>query len=428
MSDSSDKLPLSSKDFRPSLLGRASAFAQSPLVVASLVGLVFAGFTFWHVARNNNDVTRNIVAGRTFCNPAQMPAPVFIHDGAGYDGQFVYRFALDPFTRKIEDYGISLDGCPGYRQQRILLPLLAHLIARGKPQRVALALILVNWAALCLIGFVAARYARALGASAWWGLPIALYPGFLLTLSRDLTEIVGVCFLLCGLLLLRLRQPVLATISLCLAILGRDTCILGVGVVAAVWVWEQMTRRGWVPMRLEAWLRGESDPTPPLPIYVVAVPMAMYASWLLYLRSVWGLLPFQEYARSPNPMGVLFHPFQQHVRMLLGRFSQSISSPLDNANLTECLLLIVTTIAACLLWRRTRANLMERFIFVVYLALASFYGPTIWEEDYGFLRILSELYVFAILVLIGGRWDKKLIIGAGALFVFWNTLQSFTFR
>ncbi len=45
------------------------------------------------------------------------------HYGTGYDGQFVYRLALDPFTRAVTAHGMTLD-LPAYRQQRI-----AHCVA-----------------------------------------------------------------------------------------------------------------------------------------------------------------------------------------------------------------------------------------------------------------------------------------------------------
>ena len=50
----------------------------------------------------------------------------------GYDGQFVYRLALDPFTHAVTAHGITLDN-PAYRQQRIATALLAH-VARGHPR------------------------------------------------------------------------------------------------------------------------------------------------------------------------------------------------------------------------------------------------------------------------------------------------------
>ena len=48
----------------------------------------------------------------------------------GHDGQFYYRFALNPFTSKITEYGVTLDA-PAYRQQRILYPAVTWALALG---------------------------------------------------------------------------------------------------------------------------------------------------------------------------------------------------------------------------------------------------------------------------------------------------------
>jgi hypothetical protein len=47
----------------------------------------------------------------------------------GYDGQFVYYIARDPSPQRVASY---LD-VPAYRYQRILLPVLARLLAAGNP-------------------------------------------------------------------------------------------------------------------------------------------------------------------------------------------------------------------------------------------------------------------------------------------------------
>src|ERR1041384_6678894 len=51
--------------------------------------------------------------------PTEIPYPPV--NGAGYEGQFYFRLALDPFTNKQTDHGIKLDA-PARRHQRIIHP------------------------------------------------------------------------------------------------------------------------------------------------------------------------------------------------------------------------------------------------------------------------------------------------------------------
>lgn len=80
--------------------------------------------------------------------------PEYVSHKFGYDGQFYYRFALDPFSNQKRVQGLSVDR-PAWRQQRILLPLLTWFVARGDPEltaNVLLAINLLSVAGLTLVG------------------------------------------------------------------------------------------------------------------------------------------------------------------------------------------------------------------------------------------------------------------------------------
>jgi len=104
-------------------------------------------------------------------------------EGTGYDGQYAYFIAIDPGDARyyIDD--------PAYRYGRILYPMLARYAAAGDPDVVPWAMIIVNWLAVG-IGTIAlgALLARR-GHSPWWALAFGLYPGLLIALQRDLTEV-----------------------------------------------------------------------------------------------------------------------------------------------------------------------------------------------------------------------------------------------
>src|SRR5690349_15662968 len=57
-----------------------------------------------------------VVASDDYVNPAATPDPLPVTTTTGgYDGQFVYRFAVDPWTTAATEHGITLDN-PAYRQ------------------------------------------------------------------------------------------------------------------------------------------------------------------------------------------------------------------------------------------------------------------------------------------------------------------------
>ena len=167
-----------------------------------------------------------ITAGDRFCNVDLVPGNITIlENSAGYDGQFYYRLALNPFTSKASDFGIRLDK-PAHRQQRILYPFIVWLISCGHAAYVPFLLIVVNLGALCLIGWFGGVYAQTMKRHALWGLVFSLYPGFILSLARDLTEILEIAMLMGGLLFIRKGRQVFAAIFLTLAVFAKETALL----------------------------------------------------------------------------------------------------------------------------------------------------------------------------------------------------------
>jgi hypothetical protein len=50
------------------------------------------------LSHHNFDTSILIGAGREFVDPNRVPSPVALRAPWGYDGQFYYRLAIDPFT------------------------------------------------------------------------------------------------------------------------------------------------------------------------------------------------------------------------------------------------------------------------------------------------------------------------------------------
>ena len=150
----------------------------SILIVVSIVLLRFA----W----GNFDWTYFIVLGDNFVSEQIIGEEVIIQKGPGYDGQFYYALAKDPFSFEKVKGGVIVDH-PPYRHQRILYPLLAHIAAFGIPSFIPFMLVLINMISLIIISFTVSNF-KFIASIKWsFYLPF-LISGLWMSLSRVLTE------------------------------------------------------------------------------------------------------------------------------------------------------------------------------------------------------------------------------------------------
>jgi hypothetical protein len=127
---------------------------NSPRWTCAIVAAVYLAFIMLRLAAGGNDPSIFVLAGDKFVDAKHAPESLkVLTNWDGYDGQFFYRLALDPFTTKQTDFGISLD-LPPWRQQRIVYPALVWLMSLGRVELVPWMLIAVNYVALCLIGWL----------------------------------------------------------------------------------------------------------------------------------------------------------------------------------------------------------------------------------------------------------------------------------
>jgi hypothetical protein len=374
-------------------LGEAIRRLDTP-VVPFLVAVLLANlFGIAILRRNGNDQSRLVVAGDRFADPSAVPAGLFVFPNShGYDGQFFYRLALDPFTSTRTDFGVTLDN-PAYRQRRILVPALAWLASFGDSSRVPSALLILNLVALALAGWAGGAYARSLGRHALWGLAFALYPGFLLSTARDLAEVVAVVLALAAFLALRARRFALATAALTLASFARETTLLFALGVAIVGVLESATRAKRT-----------------VPLFVWIVPIGLQGAWQAALSVVWGSL-------SADPHNTLTPiPLAGPVALIA-----SIVERWDwirGVWLVEIALLALTAALALACLRSSVASHVEKAALVLAVLLSAFLSSNIWVEDWGFMRALSEFYALAAIVVLGGGPGARATLAAGASIVY----------
>jgi hypothetical protein len=326
-----------------------------------------------------------VVAGDAFVGPDRPADLAVVHEGStGYDGQFVYRLALDPFTRAETADGIRLDN-PPYRQQRVGLPALAWALTKATPLPLSVALVLVNALALLAAAWAGAVLARRMGRHALWGVLVALSPALVIAVTRDLTEPLATALLLLGLVAWTGGRTALATVAFVAAVLTRETTL---AVLAGLGLYETFALlRG--PDRLPALRRAA----------LLLVPVAVDAAWQAHLRGVWGELPVFATA------GGYGAPFVQTARTFLsdgGDWSDwtSTDALLAHAWLVERVLLAGVLLAAAVLLGRSRLSPGAKIGWVLGTLLGL---SASWGRDIAFLRASNEAIVMGVLVLLGSR-------------------------
>jgi hypothetical protein len=330
-------------------------------------------------------------ASEKYCDPALVPSNLTV-TSRGYDGQFYYRLALNPFTRERTEWGIMLDN-PAYRQQRIIYPLIVWILSFGQPKPVLGLLILANLAAVSLIGWIGAKYAKSSGLQPAWGLVFSFYPGFLLTLARDLTEIVSILFLLSGLYLLRIRKKEYATAAFTLAVLSRESAVLFLIVMMLVDFARRVVKR----KSEVSW-------------YVFLIPLIIFGVWQVVLLHIWGpylVIYNSGAARNTGPfLSGFMQAFTSAVQMNFER---------QQVRIAELALLIGFTSCVFFSIRSSKANLCERISFIAYFLLALFLVREVWIEDWAFLRALSELYLFGWVIILASQFRFRIVLLSGYL-------------
>ncbi|HYI13203.1 MAG TPA: hypothetical protein VEK57_29425 [Thermoanaerobaculia bacterium] len=375
---------------------------DAPVLIALLIAIAYGVYCNALLERRKGDISLFVVAGGPGVDPGRVPRSLTVEPASGgYDGVAFYRLALDPFTTQVIDFGIELDN-PPYRQQRIGYPLLVHVLSLGNVHAVPALMVAVNLLALIAIAWCGARLAQTFELHAVWGATFALHPGFLMSLSRDTSEIVACAFALAGLLALRLNRPVPASLLLAYAVVTRETTLVIVFALFLGFLWRRSIGR-----------MGQMGPmgTPSVssvPLVSFVVPSLVYAAWQFYLGWRWGTIPLR--AGAPG----LAAPFAEYLEFFGAALSRR--THIQRVHWAECALLALITILALIaVLRRNGAPLEWRLAWLGHLALAATLPAVMWVEHFGFLRIVADLFLMsAAVVLPSSRWVRGMMLLASA--------------
>jgi hypothetical protein len=370
-----------------------------PVVPALILLGLATGFVLLRLAdAAHGNISAFVVAGSQFTSSHGVPHGLVVMPGAGYDGQFYYRFALSPFNQSVLVHGIHLDTL--FRRQRIGYSILAWLVGFGQPGWIPAALVIVNVVGLGALGFLCGMWARSYGRHAMWGLLPAGYFGLVWSLSRDLTEITAVTFMVAGLVAVRSRRPILAAVAFSCGVLCRETIVV---VVIALCI----TRVLPILRRMER---------PSLPDVAWLAPLATYGGWEVIERLRYGTFPlFSDRGNS----GLPFVAVTKAVIYWLQHPNHD-----DHVQLIQMAVVASIVVLALCFMRSSSALPVEKLAFVLTLFLMASLSGEFWNSDPNQFRGLVEVFVLGCGILFGARRTPLVVLPAVGTAFLWLLIAS----
>jgi hypothetical protein len=363
-----------------------------PAVIAFVgwLGFVLARWQIW--ARGHLSLFPLLGSGRTgFTHASQLPPGAMIGDpnAAGYDGQFYYRLALDPFNWNKTAFGITMD--QSYRYTRIGYPFLAWLVSLGQHQLVPVALVVINLFGVAAMAYLGAMFARESGRHALWGLAFAAYFGLVISVGRDTAEPLAEACMLGGLLAYRRSKPILTTCLFTAGAVTRETILLAPAAIAVTRL-AGMARRGKRPDQQSRRAR------PGLADLTWVVPAAVYGLLQLAVHFVVkGQFPLL--ASSSRNLSLPFKAMIDALKYEAGHINTAHLSPIDIA-LLEYATLGIFIVAGLAVLLVTTAPVHERLAFVFFVLQLGLLSGQIWTSTFGDGRSLIEPYLMALILLL----------------------------
>ena len=318
-----------------------------------------------------------VMAGHKYSLHADLPhVPL-----KGYDGQFYYRFALNPFNWHSTAYGVTIDH--PYRYTRIGYPLVVWVVSLGQHHLVPVALVVVNLACVGVMGWLGGMFARESGRHALWGLLFVAYFGLVISVGRDTAEPLADACMLAGLLAYRHGRYVLAALLVTYAVITNEPIIVLAIAICLTRLYLMYRRRA----------------APGLPDLAWVLPGAAY----VVLQGVQHFVVHGKAGGVADVSQNFTWPFKALVPAVFRDFHRMSWTHLGmyDINLVEFIALAVVVVAGLLVLRSTTAPLHERVAFagfvLVELVIAS---GQFWDSTFGDGRTFIDAFLLAVIMLL----------------------------
>jgi hypothetical protein len=364
--------------------GSALARLNNPIGAAlvAFVGWLIYVLARWKVWAAGH-ITLFIMSGQhTYSHPSEMFPKISHVPSLGYDGQFYYRFARNPFNWNPTAYGITVDH--NYRYTRIGYSLVAWIVSLGGNARLLpTVLVVLNLIFVAVIGYLGAKLAQESGRHALWGLLFVAYFGLTISVGRDTSEPLADACMLGGLLAYRHSKYVLAALLVAYGVFTNEPILVLSVAIAVVRLWQFWKRQA----------------KPGKPDLIWVLPGALY----VVLELAEKVVVKGKSGGVSDITSNLTLPFKAMVPGLYQDFRQMSWTHLGlyDYNLIEFIALAIVIVAALLALRASTASIYEKAGLVgfvlVELVIAS---AQFWDSTFGDGRTYIDAFLMAVLVLL----------------------------
>lgn len=336
----------------------------SPLLVTLVAALAWT-LLVAVVARTRygSDVRAFLVIGEQMQLPPAFAAIPTVGP-TGYDGATYAALATDPLLRRL-DTRHDLDA-PSYRATRILVPLLAWLLAFGHAPAAIVFYQLLCWGLAVGAVWVLARWLADEDRSPWWALLAAGGAGMATVVLRSTPDGAALFFMLAALWLHARGHRRLALGVAVLAVLTRETSILVAFAIAA----DELRRRRLAAVAAFA-----------------AVPAAAAVGWQLYLRHVLG-------SAFNSGSGVFSWPFA----WLPHKLAVVLQGGVWWEEVFGTAAIVATAVALFTVASRPSRWRAAELAFLAFAGMGLFLGYTVYCETWAYARALIAVPFLAALI------------------------------
>jgi len=347
----------------------------APAVIGLLGWLAFvlARWQTWAAGH----ISLFIMAGHVYSGPAHVPHV----PSKGYDGQFYYRLALNPFNWHQTAYGITMDH--NYRYTRIGYPLVAWILSLGQHHLVPTVLVVINLICVGIIGWLGGMFARESGRHALWGLLFVAYFGLVISVGRDTAEPLADACLLGGLLAYRHSRYVLAALLIAYGVLTNEPILVAAIAIALTRLYEMYRRRARPGMADLVWV---------LPGFAYVV-----------LQGIEHVVVKGKAGGVADATANLTLPFKAMVPAVVRDFEKMSWAHLGmyDINLIEFIALTAFVVAGLLVLRSTTAPVHERVAFVGFVLVEMVIASgQFWDSVFGDGRTYIDAFLMAVIMLL----------------------------
>jgi hypothetical protein len=354
--------------------------AASAIALVGWLAFVLARWQVWA----NGHITLFIMSGvKDYSHPSQMTPRISHVPSQGYDGQFYYRFARNPFNWNPTAYGITIDH--NYRYTRIGYSLVAWIVSLGGNARLLpTVLVVLNLVFIAVMGYLGAKLATEHGRHALWGLAFVAYFGLVISVGRNTSEPLADACMLAGILAYRRSRYVWAALLIAYAVFTNEPILVLAVAFAVVRLWKIVVKKQAKP--------GLADLVWVLPgaVYVIL----QLAEKVIVTGKSGGVADFTS--NLTWPFGALVPGLYQDIAK-----SSWTHLGMYDYNLIEFIALAIVVMAGLLVIRAAQVSLEEKAAFVGFVLVEIVIASSqFWYSTFGDGRTYIDAFLMAVLMLL----------------------------